>query len=106
MTTSLTATITSTPPLTVGALYTPASSTPGNVGLCLSGGGTRACAAGMGQLRALASLQANGASLLSQIKALSTVSGGSWLGVPYQFLPASGPPTRRTWGPTTPTRAR
>lgn len=91
MTTSLTASITSTPPLTVGALYTPASSTPGNVGLCLSGGGTRACSAGMGQLRALANLQTNGASLLSQIKALSTVSGGSWLGVPYQFLPASGP---------------
>lgn len=88
---SLTATVTTTPPLTVGELYQPASSTPGNVGLCLSGGGTRACSAGMGQLRALASLQANGASLLSQIKALSTVSGGSWLGVPYQFLPSSGP---------------
>ena len=88
---SLTATVTTTPPLTVGQLYTPAASTPGNVGLCLSGGGTRACCAGMGQLRALASLQANGSSLLSQIKALSTVSGGSWLGVPYQFLPSSGP---------------
>jgi hypothetical protein len=88
---SLTAAITTTPPLTVGQFYTPSAATPGNVGLCLSGGGTRACSAGMGQLRALASLQANGASLLSQIKALSTVSGGSWLGVPYQFLPASGP---------------
>ena len=88
---SLTATITTTPPLTVGQLYKPAAATPGNVGLCLSGGGTRACSAGMGQLRALASLQANGSSLLSQIKALSTVSGGSWLGVPYQFLPSSGP---------------
>jgi len=88
---SFTANVTATPPLTVGQFYTPASSTPGNVGLCLSGGGTRACNAGMGQLRALASLQANGASLLSQIKALSTVSGGSWLGVPYQFLPSSGP---------------
>jgi len=87
---SLTATITTTPPLTIDQLYSPAS-TPGNVGLCLSGGGTRACCAGMGQLRALASLQANGKSLLSQIKALSTVSGGSWLGVPYQYMPASGP---------------
>src|SRR5207237_877823 len=70
--------------------YTPAS-TPGNVGLCLSGGGTRACCAGMGQLRAFAYLQANGKSLLSQIKALSTVSGGSWLGVAYQYMPASRP---------------
>jgi hypothetical protein len=87
---SLSATVTTTPPLTIDQLYTPAS-TPGNVGLCLSGGGTRACCAGMGQLRALASLQANGKSLLSQIKALSTVSGGSWLGVPYQYMPAAGP---------------
>jgi hypothetical protein len=83
---TLTAPITTTPPLTVSQLYTP-SSTPGNVGLCLSGGGTRACCAGMGQLRALANIQANGKSLLSQIKALSTVSGGSWLGVPYQYMP-------------------
>lgn len=91
MSSSLTASITTTPPLTVSQFYTPASATPGNVGLCLSGGGTRACCAGMGQLRALASLQANGASLLAQVKAISTVSGGSWLGVPYTFLPAAGP---------------
>jgi hypothetical protein len=91
MTTStLTANITPTPPITVDQLYTPAS-TPGNVGLCLSGGGTRACCAGMGQLRAFAALEANGRSLLSQFKAISTVSGGSWLGVPYQYMPASGP---------------
>jgi hypothetical protein len=63
-----------------------ARKTPGNVGLCLSGGGSRALVAGMGQLRALAYLQANGASLLSQIKAISTVSGGSWVGSTYQFL--------------------
>lgn len=87
---SLTAPTVATPPLTVGQLYTPAS-TPGNVGLCLSGGGTRACSAGMGQLRALATIQANGTSLLAQVMALSTVSGGSWLGVPYQYMPASGP---------------
>jgi hypothetical protein len=87
---SLSATVVATPPLTIDQLYTPAN-TPGNVGLCLSGGGTRACNAGMGQLRALATIQANGSSLLSQIKALSTVSGGSWLGVPYQYMPASGP---------------
>jgi hypothetical protein len=87
---SLSASVTDTPPLTVAQLYSPAS-TPGNVGLCLSGGGTRACNAGMGQLRALANIQANGASLLSQIRALSTVSGGSWLGVPYQYMPSAGP---------------
>jgi hypothetical protein len=87
---TLTASVTLTPPLTVSQLYTPAS-TPGNVGLCLSGGGTRACCAGMGQLRAFAALQANGRSLLSQVKAISTVSGGSWLGVPFQYMPASGP---------------
>lgn len=86
---SLNASVVATPPLSVGQLYTPAS-TPGNVGLCLSGGGTRACNAGMGQLRALASIQANGSSLLSQIRAISSVSGGSWLSVPYQYMPASG----------------
>ena len=84
--TSLSASVVATPPLTIDQLYKPAS-TPGNVGLCLSGGGTRACCAGMGQLRALANIQANGAPLLAQIKALSTVSGGSWLGVPYQYMP-------------------
>lgn len=87
---ALNVSVVTTPPLTVAQFYSPAS-TPGNVGLCLSGGGTRACNAGMGQLRALAALQANGASLLSQIRALSTVSGGSWLGVPYQYMPDSGP---------------
>jgi hypothetical protein len=65
--------------------------TPGNVGVCLSGGGSRALTAGMGQLRALSYLTLNGQPLLSQVKALSTVSGGSWLGVPFEFLRASGP---------------
>jgi hypothetical protein len=64
------------------------SDTPGNVGVCLSGGGSRALSAGMGQLRALSFLQRNGRSLLSQTKAISTVSGGSWLGVTFEFLPA------------------
>ncbi len=77
--------LTSTPPLTVEGI-TGGQPTPGNVGVCLSGGGTRALTAGMGQLRALKYLQANGNSLLSQVKALSTVSGGSWLGVTYAYL--------------------
>src|SRR5260370_42415180 len=63
--------------------------TPGDVAVCLSGGGSRALTAGMGNLQGLEMLQLNGASLLSQVKALSTVSGGSWLGVPFTFLPAS-----------------
>ncbi|HXO20590.1 MAG TPA: hypothetical protein VOA87_11785, partial [Thermoanaerobaculia bacterium] len=62
--------------------------TPGNVGICLCGGGSRALSAGMGQLRALAFLQANGRSLLSQTRTISTVSGGSWLGVTFEYLGA------------------
>src|SRR6478736_10543716 len=64
-------------------------STPGNVGVCLSGGGSRAFSAGIGQLQALETLQANGSSLLNQTRALSTVSGGGWIGIPFVFLPAS-----------------
>ena len=60
---------------------------PAGVGLCLSGGGSRAMIAGLGQLRALHRLEANGESLLAQIAALSTVSGGSWLSVAWTFLP-------------------
>src|SRR5688500_16470332 len=59
--------------------------TPGNVGVCLSGGGSRALSAGMGQLRALKFLTANGKPLLDQVKAFSTVSGGSWLGVSWAY---------------------
>jgi hypothetical protein len=63
--------------------------TPGNVGVCLSGGGSRAFSAGIGQLQALQTLQANGSSLLSQTRALSTVSGGGWIGIPFVFLPST-----------------
>ena len=60
--------------------------TPGNVGICLCGGGSRALSAGMGQLRALNHLCTdNGATLLSQTKAISTVSGGSWLGISFEY---------------------
>ena len=65
-------------------------STPGNVGICLSGGGSRAMTAGMGQLRALAHLQLNGKSLLEQTRALSTVSGGSWIGQTYSYQQQTG----------------
>ncbi len=76
-----------TPPLSVDQ-FVSRSDTPGNVGVCLCGGGSRALSAGMGQLRALSYLQLNGKSLLSQTKALSTVSGGSWLGVTFEYLTA------------------
>ena len=56
------------------------------VAVCLSGGGSRALAAAIGQLQAFETLQANGRSLLSQVKAISTVSGGSWIGVPFVYL--------------------
>jgi hypothetical protein len=79
------------PPLTINQFFASPPPTPGNVGVCLSGGGSRALTAGMGQLQALSYLTANGSPLLGQVKALSTVSGGSWLGVPYEFLRASGP---------------
>jgi hypothetical protein len=75
-------------PLTV-AKFIPGQK-PGNVAVCLSGGGSRALSAGMGQLNGLQTLQyATNQSLLSQAKALSTVSGGSWLGVPFVYLPPS-----------------
>ena len=76
-----------TGPLSVKQFYTIPPVTPGNVGVCLSGGGSRALTAGMGQLRALNKLSANGQSLLAQAKALSTVPSGSWLGVPFIYLP-------------------
>ncbi len=55
--------------------------TPGDVGICLSGGGSRALTAGMGQLRGLKAL-----GLLGKTRAISTVSGGSWVGVTFEFL--------------------
>lgn len=85
------ATVTTTPPLTINGVLqqngvTPPF-TPGNVGICLSGGGSRAMCAGMGQLRGLATLlHADHTNLLSQVKAISTVSGGSWVGMSYAYL--------------------
>ena len=61
--------------------------TPGNVAICLSGGGSRALTAGMGQMRALRALRSGNEDLVSLARALSTVSGGSWLGTTWSFLP-------------------
>ena len=85
--------------LSVGQFYVTAPATPGNVGVSLSGGGSRALTAGMGQIRALDRLTANGRSLLAQVKALSTVSGGSWLGVPFIYLPPGSPSDTAYLGP-------
>src|SRR5690349_19897689 len=67
----------------------PPSTTPGNVGVCLSGGGSRAMVAGMRQLQALKKLSNEKGSLLGHTKSLSSVSGGSWVGVPFTYLTSS-----------------
>src|SRR6478672_2862711 len=85
--------------LSVNQFYAMPPATPGNVGVSLSGGGSRALTAGMGQLRALRKLTANGRTLLAQVKALSVVSGGAWLGVPYVYLPPGGPSDTAYLGP-------
>jgi hypothetical protein len=53
----------------------------------------------MGQLRALNQLTMNGRPLLAQVKALSTVSGGAWLGVPFIYLPPGSPSDAAYLGP-------
>jgi hypothetical protein len=52
-------------PFSVRQFYAAPPTSPGNVGVSLSGGGSRALTAGMGQLRALKKLTANGHSLLA-----------------------------------------
>lgn len=56
--------------------------TLGNVGLALSGGGSRAASVSMGAVRALWHL-----GLMQHVRAISCVSGGSWFSVPFTFLP-------------------
>jgi hypothetical protein len=60
------------------------SAPPGSIGLCLSGGGSRALTCAMGQLRALHTL-----GLIDQLFAISSVSGGTWANSLYTYLPAS-----------------
>ena len=89
-----------TPPLTIGEFIN--ASKPGNVAICLSGGGSRALSAGIGQLKALETVTLSSNSLLSQAIALSTVSGGSWLGVPFAYLPPFVSDTDFLGGPYVP----
>lgn len=65
--------------------------TPGNVAIALSGGGSRAMCAAVGQLRGLgnaylAESEARGKSLLSNVKMTSVVSGASWAVVPFNYM--------------------
>lgn len=62
----------------------PTSSTKN--GLCLSGGGSRALSAGLGQLIGLKSLcNGEGRTLLDSVDYISSVSGGTWLTSLYSF---------------------
>ena len=58
----------------------PPYSVGNTTGICLSGGGTRALSAGMGQLRGL-----NQLGLVPHIDYISCVSGGSWLSTAYTY---------------------
>ena len=61
-----------------------------NIGVCFSGGGSRALTCAWGQLIGLASVrQGNGKRLLDDVRYISSVSGGSWASVLYTFRPSS-----------------
>jgi hypothetical protein len=58
------------------------SSAANFVGVCFSGGGSRALSAAMGQLRGLKYLN-----LLDEVFFISSVSGGTWASATYTYLP-------------------
>ena len=58
------------------------------LGICLSGGGSRALSCALGQLSALNEMTLpNGQPILGPAQYISSVSGGSWASVLYTFLP-------------------
>lgn len=57
---------------------------PRSVGVCLSGGGSRALGCAMGQLRGLRHL-----GVLDDVFAISSVSGGTWANALFTYLPDS-----------------
>ncbi|MEK6299707.1 MAG: hypothetical protein AABO41_03220 [Acidobacteriota bacterium] len=58
------------------------------LGICLSGGGSRALSCALGQLSALNAMTLpNGQPVLGPEQYISSVSGGSWASVLYTFLP-------------------
>ncbi|MCU4174175.1 patatin-like phospholipase family protein [Carboxylicivirga sp. N1Y90] len=61
-----------------------------NIALCFSGGGFRAAGYSLGVLSYLNHVKFNGNTLLSHVKALSTVSGGTITGVAYAKAAAQG----------------
>ncbi len=71
-------------PATLNAATYPIPPIPvsSGVGVCLSGGGSRAASASMGELRGLRHL-----GLLDKVAMLSTVSGGTWAGLTFTYLP-------------------
>jgi hypothetical protein len=75
-------------PLPLGSAYSheqslkARSSAANFVGVCFSGGGSRALSAAMGQLRGLKYLN-----LLDDVFFISSVSGGTWASATYTYLP-------------------
>ncbi|HEX9887720.1 MAG TPA: hypothetical protein VGA70_14580 [Longimicrobiales bacterium] len=67
-----------------------------STGICLSGGGTRALSAGMGQLRGL-----NQLGLIPHIDYISCVSGGSWLSSAYTYYRKGASSDAQFLGPQT-----
>lgn len=57
-----------------------------DVGIALSGGGSRAASAALGELRALHVAIAGQPPFIGRVKYVSSVSGGTWFAVPYTFL--------------------
>lgn len=59
------------------------------LGICLSGGGSRALSCALGQLSALNEMidPRTGQSVLDQVAWISSVSGGNWAAVLYTYLP-------------------
>ena len=72
------------------------------VGICISGGGTRSLSAALGQLRGLRQM-----GWMEQVHTISAVSGGCWAAALFTFLPetityddflgAGAPPEALTW---------
>ena len=60
----------------------PTAAGPDSVGMCLSGGGSRALSCALGQLRALRHL-----GKLEQLHSISSVSGGTWANTLFSYLP-------------------
>jgi hypothetical protein len=61
-----------------------------SIGVCFSGGGSRALTCAWGQLIGLSSIrQADGKRWIDDVRYISSVSGGTWASVLYTFRPAS-----------------